>query len=92
MGSFKIVDRHSKGLINGMALLEILLDLKGNHLRVGGDFAVNALAIAFELCLKLLEVIDISVETGMNDAAFWGLAAGCLIVDGMTVGFRNGPH
>ena len=75
-----------------MALLEILLDLKGNHLRVGGDLAVNALAIVFELCLKLLEVIDISVETGMNDAAFWGLAAACLIVDGMAVGFRDGTH
>src|SRR5210317_1090763 len=92
MGSFKIVDRQPKGLLNCLALLEILLDLKGNHLRVGGDVAVDPVAIAIEFGLKLLIVIDIAVETGMNDAAILGLFAGGVIVYRMTICFRDGTY
>ena len=62
MGSLKIVDCQPKGLINRMALLEILLDLKGNNLRIGGYFAVDSVSITFEFSLKLLKVIDIAIK------------------------------
>ena len=84
-------DRRLEDILN-KRLKEILLDLKGNHLRVGRDVVVNPLAIALELRLKFLVVIDISIETGMNDAAFWGLVAAGLIIDGMAVCLGNGTH
>ncbi len=41
MRALKIVDGQSKGLIDRMALMDILLDFKRNYFRVGGDITVD---------------------------------------------------
>ncbi len=92
MGALKFVYCQAKGLINRMALMEILLNLKGNNFGVSGYISVDLFSIVFELSLKLLEVIDIAVEAGMNDAAFWPLVASGVIVDRMTVCLGDGAH
>ncbi len=92
MGTFKIIDRSTEGLANVMALLHIVLHLEGDNFGIRCNGIRNGAGLIFVNLFQTLEIIDISIQTNMDNTEPRFIARPGAVIHGMTVGFGNGPH
>ena len=72
VGALEVADRAPEGFGDTEPLPQVVLDLQRNDLGVGGDIGVDASAAAFEGFFELMEVVDVAVQAGVDDAGFAG--------------------
>ena len=89
MRTFKIIDRQAEGLFDGMTLRYVFFDLKRNNFRVGGYVFGDHHSAVFQFLFELLKIVDITVQTGVNNRTVIIGLIRRFVIHRVTVGFCN---
>ena len=92
MGAFKVIYRHPESFIDWMTLLIILVDDQWNYFGIRGDIFMNPIPGKLEFTFQIQIVIDISIQTGMDDGIVFRWIFDSPVVNRMAIGFCDRPN
>jgi len=92
MGAGKVGYRHPESVLHPIPFTEIPLNPQGNDLGIGGNLRRQYVPVRFVLGLQFLVIVNIPVQTDLDEGPPAAVPVGGAVVHRVAVGFGDRPH